>query len=115
MTCGKSEGSTTNRVKGRLRQAHRLLRISSGIVLWVAGVVWVLSAVFEFGLVTLSSEPRVFVFLLGVLAWAAGGLARGSQKKAARLERKLECCEDERDGWRSAFVDDDNPAESETD
>ncbi len=87
-------------------QAFDFMEKSSGYLLWFAGAVLLLDAVFEIGSLTqVADHPRVFIFSLGIVAFFAGSLARDSQKKASRLERKLERCKEERDEYRELAFD----------
>jgi len=92
-------------IRKTLGKVYQLMEWWSGFVIWAIGITLIGGAVFDIGAIQhFSSHPREVGLSLGILAWSAGSLARNSQKKASRLERKLKRCEQDRDEYRDFWL-----------
>ena len=98
--------TSLSELRTRLWRGWRVLEAYSGLMLKIAGVTVFAASIFEFGSwYALASEPRLFLFWMGLFMWASGGLARSEQKEANRLERKLERCREQRDEYEQRYRD----------
>lgn len=98
--------SSASDFRTALSTAWAWVEASSGIILKLGGISALIASVFEIGsFYALASEPRIFLFWMGLFMWATGGLARSEQKEAGRLERELERCREQRDEYKELYLE----------